>query len=186
MGAIGFGGLFAVYSYLSAAMLVMMQAPGWAVPAMLSAFGIGGTLGSILAARPTIRYGTWGAGFRLMLFMALTQAFASYAVGDWTPTALSSLLLGLGSGMVVPLQTRLMEVAGKAQSMAAAMNHAAFNAANALGPWLAGMALAAGWGWQSSGLVAVALSVAGLLALAIAWYQARVSGDVLQDCPAGV
>lgn len=186
VGAIGFGGLFAVYSYLSAAMLATTQAPGWAVPAMLSAFGIGGTLGSILAARLTIRYGTWGAGFRLMLFMALTQAFASYAVGDWMLMVLSSLLLGLGSGMVVPLQTRLMEVAGKAQSMAAAMNHAAFNAANALGPWLAGMALAAGWGWQSSGLVAVALSVAGLLALAIAWYQARVSGDVLQDCPAGV
>ena len=70
--------------------------------------------------------------------------------------------------------------------MAAAMNHAAFNAANALGPWLAGMALAAGWGWQSSGMVAVGLSVAGLLALGIAWYQSRVSGDVLHDCPAGM
>ena len=63
---------------------------------------------------------------------------------------------------------------------------AAFNAANALGPWLAGMALAAGWGWQSSGMVAVGLSVAGLLALGIAWYQSRISGDVLHDCPAGM
>jgi DHA1 family inner membrane transport protein len=88
--------------------------------------------------------------------------------------------------MVVPLQTRLMDVAGRAQSMAAAMNHAAFNAANALGPWLAGLALAAGWGWQSSGMVAVALSVAGILALAIAWYQARIGGNVLHDCPAGM
>lgn len=184
VGAIGFGGLFAVYSYLSAAMLATTQAPGWAVPVMLSAFGIGGTLGSILAARLTIRYGTWGAGFRLMVFMALTQAFASWAVGDWGMMVASSALLGLGSGMVVPLQTRLMEVAGKAQSMAAAMNHAAFNAANALGPWLAGMALAAGWGWRSSGVVAVALSVAGIVILAIARRQARLDGDVLQDCPA--
>lgn len=184
VGAIGFGGLFAVYSYLSAAMLATTQAPGWAVPVMLSAFGIGGTLGSILAARLTIRYGIWGAGFRLMVFMALTQAFASWAVGDWVMMVASSALLGLGSGMVVPLQTRLMEVAGKAQSMAAAMNHAAFNAANALGPWLAGMALAAGWGWRSSGVVAVALSVAGIAVLAIARRQARLDGDVLQDCPA--
>ena len=184
VGAIGFGGLFAVYSYLSAAMLATTQAPGWAVPLMLSAFGIGGTLGSILAAKMTIRYGTWGAAFRLMIFMALTQAFASWAVGDWGLMVVSSLLLGLGSGMVVPLQTRLMEVAGKAQSMAAAMNHAAFNAANALGPWLAGMALAAGWGWQSSGVVAVALSVAGIVALGIAWYQARLNRHVLHDCAA--
>ncbi len=184
VGAIGFGGLFAVYSYLSAAMLATTQAPGWAVPVMLSAFGIGGTLGGIMAAKLTIRYGTWGASFRLMIFMAVTQAFASWAVGDWVMMVVSSFLLGLGSGMVVPLQTRLMDVAGRAQSMAAAMNHAAFNAANALGPWLAGLALAAGWGWQSSGMVAVALSVAGILALAIAWYQARIGGNVLHDCPA--
>lgn len=186
VGAIGFGGLFAVYSYLSAAMLATTDAPGWAVPVMLSAFGIGGTLGGILAARLTMRHGTWGASLMLMVFMAMTQAFASWAVGDWVMMVMSSLLLGLGSGMVVPLQTRLMDVAGRAQSMAAAMNHAAFNAANALGPWLAGMALAAGWGWRSSGMVAVALSVAGMLALAVAWYQARVGGNVLHDHPARV
>lgn len=186
VGAIGFGGLFAVYSYLSAAMLATTQPPGWAVPAMLSAFGVGGTLGSIMAARLTIRYGTWGAALRLMIFMALTQGFASYAVGNWGLMLVSSLLLGLGSGMAVPLQTRLMDVAGRAQSMAAAMNHAAFNAANALGPWLAGLALAAGWGWRSSGVVAVALSLAGMLALGLAWLHARRTGGTVQDHPARV
>ena len=74
VGAIGFGGLFAVYSYLSAAMLATTQAPGWAVPVMLSAFGIGGTLGGISWARLTIRHGTWRASFMLMAFAALTQA----------------------------------------------------------------------------------------------------------------
>lgn len=180
VGAIGFGGLFAVYSYLSAAMLATTQPPAWAMALLLSAFGIGGTLGSILAARMTIRYGTWGAALALMVFMAATQGFASYAVGDWVLMIASSLLLGLGSGMVVPLQTRLMDVAGSAQSMAAAMNHAAFNAANALGPWVAGMALTAGWGWRSSGLVAIGLSGAGLIALGLAWYQACRSGRAAQ------
>lgn len=183
VGAVGFGGLFAVYSYLSAAILATAQPPGWAVPVMLSSFGIGGTLGSIYSARLTIRYGTWRAALGLMLFMALTQAFAAWAVGDWGWMLLSSFLLGLGSGMVVPLQTRLMDVAGRAQSMAAAMNHAAFNAANALGPWLAGLALAAGWGWRSSGVVAVALSVAGMLALALAWWHARGEGGAVKDHP---
>ncbi|MCV2446268.1 MFS transporter [Paracoccus sp. DMF] len=186
VGAIGFGGLFAVYSYLSAAMLATTQPPGWAVPAMLSGFGIGGTLGSIMAARLTIRLGTWRSALLLMGFMLATQGFAAWAVGSWGLMLLSSFLLGLGSGMVVPLQTRLMDVAGRAQSMAAAMNHAAFNAANALGPWLAGMALAAGWGWQSSGLVAMALSVAGMLALGLAWWQSRAAGMGMQDHPARV
>lgn len=184
VGAIGFGGLFAVYSYLSAAMLATTQPPGWAIAVMLSAFGVGSTLGSIGAARLTIRFGTWGATLRLMVFMLLTQVFAAWAVGNWVLMIASALVLGLGSGMVVPLQTRLMDVAGKAQSMAAAMNHAAFNAANALGPWLAGLALSAGWGWRSSGWVAVALSLAGMLALGVAWFHARRAG--MQDHPARV
>ena len=37
-------------------MLATAQPPGWAVPAALSAFGVGGTLGSIRAARLTIRH----------------------------------------------------------------------------------------------------------------------------------
>lgn len=183
IGAIGFGGLFAVYAYLSAAMMATTTAPAWAVPAALSAFGIGGTLGSIGAARLTIRVGIFRSATALIIFMAATQVFASAAVGSWPLMIASALVLGLGSGMVVPLQTRLMDVAGHAQSMAAAMNHAAFNAANALGPWLAGLALDAGWGWRSSGAVGVVLSFAGLAALGFAWQYARRHGAVFQQYP---
>ena len=60
------------------------------------------------------------------------------------------------------LQTRLMDVAGKAQALAAALNHSAFNIANGLGAWLAGMAIAAGDGWGSPGWVGALLAMAGL------------------------
>ncbi len=178
VGAIGFGGLFAVYAYLTAAMLATTQAPGWAVPLALSVFGVGATLSSIGAARLTIRLGAFRSAALLMVFMALTQAFASLVVGNWQLMVLSAFVMGLGSGMVVPLQTRLMDVAGRAQSMAAAMNHAAFNAANALGPWLAGLALSAGLGWRSSGMVGVGLSLAGLVVLYITWLHARLHGTI--------
>lgn len=181
VGAIGFGGMFAVYAYLSAAMLATTDAPGWAIPAALAVFGIGGTVGSIYAGRLTVKVGVFRASLFLMLFMGFTQVVASFAVGNWPFMIFSSLLLGLGSGTVVPLQTRLMDVAGRAQSMAAAMNHAAFNAANALGPWLAGMALTAGWGWRSSGLVGVALSAGGIVMLGLTWYHARLTGSLLQQ-----
>ena len=61
------------------------------------------------------------------------------------------------------LQTRLMDIAKGAQTLAAASNHAAFNLANALGPWLGGMAIAAGWGWTSTGFVGAATALLGLL-----------------------
>jgi MFS transporter, DHA1 family, inner membrane transport protein len=65
------------------------------------------------------------------------------------------------------MQTRLMDVAGDAQALAAALNHSAFNVANALGPWLGGIAIAAGYGWTSTGWVGCGLALAGLAIWAV-------------------
>lgn len=180
VGTIGFGGVFAVYSYLTAAILATTTAPGWVIPVALGGFGLGSTLSSIGAARLTIRIGAFKAAAIFMVFMALTQIFAAAVVGSWPMMILSAALLGLGSGTFVPLQTRLMDVAGQAQAMAAAMNHAAFNVANAIGPWIAGLALSAGWGWRSSGLVGSVLTLIGLVVLLIAWAHARRSDGIGQ------
>ncbi|RNF33795.1 MFS transporter [Paracoccus methylarcula] len=173
VSAIGFGGLFAVYAFLTAAMLATTNAPGWAIPLALAMFGVGGTLGTWAAGQITERLGQIRAAYISLAAMAVTQGFAALVVGDWMLMVLSSFLLAAGAGLVIPLQTRLMDVAGPAQSMAAAMNHAAFNAANALGPFLAGAALAAGWGWQAPGLVGIGLTVAGAVVLTLAVWQDR-------------
>ena len=44
---------------------------------------------------------------------------------------------------------RLMQVAGDAQTIGAAMNHASLNIANALGAWLGGVVVAAGFGYTA-------------------------------------
>lgn len=178
VGTIGCGGLFAVYAFLSQAMLVTTAPPSWAVPVMLALFGVGSTLGTLMAGRLTMSLGPLKAAFWLICFMAVTQLFASFAVGNWHLMVLSALLLGLGASVFVPLQTRLMDVGGDAQSMAAAMNHAAFNAANGLGPLAAGMALDRGYGWSSSGLVALGFSAVGMVMLGIVWLHARKHGTL--------
>lgn len=175
VGAIGFGGLFAVYAFLTAAMLATTDAPGWAIPLALAAFGMGGTLGTWAAGAITGRLGYIRTAYISLATMGMTQAFAAMVVGDWVLMILSSFLLAAGSGLVIPLQTRLMDVAGPAQSMAAAMNHAAFNAANALGPFLAGAALAAGWGWRAPGLVGIVLTAAGAVVLTLAVWHDRAT-----------
>nr|WP_111300743.1 MFS transporter [Paracoccus saliphilus] len=167
VGAIGFGGLFAVYAFLTAAILATTQAPAYAVPLTLAVFGVGGTLGTWGAGRLTEMMGIDRAAYLSLFAMAVTQGFAALVVGNWPLMVLSSFLIAAGAGLVIPLQTRLMDVAGPAQNMAAAMNHAAFNAANALGPFLAGLALAAGWGWRAPGLVGVGLTVAGAVVLTL-------------------
>lgn len=52
--------------------------------------------------------------------------------------------------------------AHEAPSLAAASNHAAFNLANALGPWFGGMAITAGYGWTSTGYIGAATALVGL------------------------
>ncbi|WP_111557692.1 MFS transporter [Paracoccus sediminilitoris] len=173
VGAIGFGGLFSVYAFLTAAILATTDAPAYVVPLTLAVFGVGGTLGTWGAGRMTEALGIDRAAYVSLLAMALTQGFAALAVGNWPMMVLSSFLIAAGAGLVIPLQTRLMDVAGSAQSMAAAMNHAAFNAANALGPFLAGLALSAGWGWRAPGIVGVLLTAAGAVAWTLALRQGR-------------
>ena len=157
-------------------MLATTTPPAWAMALALSLFGIGATLGTLNAGRLTVRYGDFKACAILITGMIASQAFAAAVVGSWPLMLLSAFVLGFGSSMSIPLQTRLMDVAGSAQSMAAAMNHAAFNAANALGPWLAGMALTAGYGWRSSGVVGVGLSLAGMMMLGLTVWHARRLG----------
>ena len=78
----------------------------------------------------------------------------------------SSASPSTGSVLVVALQLRLMAVAEEAQTMGAAMNHAALNVANALGAWLGGLVIAAGWGYRAPAIVGAALAGLGLLVLA--------------------
>lgn len=56
-----------------------------------------------------------------------------------------------------------MDAAPKAQSLASATNHSAFNFSNALGAWTGGIAIGLGYGWESTGLVAGALALLGLV-----------------------
>lgn len=55
-----------------------------------------------------------------------------------------------------------MDIAHEAPSLAAASSHAAFNLANALGPWLGGMAITAGLGWTSTGYIGALTGVLGI------------------------
>ena len=78
-----------------------------------------------------------------------------------------SILLGIGLvgtmiALAAPLQIRLMDIAHEAPSLAAASSHAAFNLANALGPWFGGIAITAGFGWTSTGYIGAATALAGL------------------------
>jgi DHA1 family inner membrane transport protein len=162
IGAIGFGGMFAVYTYLASTLMDVTRVPPTTVPMVLAVFGIGLTAGNLIAPRFADRALMPTAG-ALLLWSAAALAIYTVAAHHLWSITLAVFAVGFGGALGTVLQTRLMDVAGDAQSLAAALNHSAFNTANALGPWLGGMAIAAGYGWTSTGLVGSALAIGGLV-----------------------
>jgi DHA1 family inner membrane transport protein len=162
---VGFGGMFAVYSYIAPVTTEVARAGAGFVPVVLLAFGVGGIAGTALGGRLADRAvlpSLLGAGLAMGAVLALVPALAHTAGGLVAGIFLVSVA---GSVLVVCLQMRLMAVAGDAQMLGAALNHSALNLANALGAWLGGLVIAAGFGWTAPALVGACLSAAGLVTL---------------------
>ncbi|WP_377639703.1 MFS transporter [Oryzobacter terrae] len=166
VGAVGFGGMFAMYSYIAPTITDVTGLSSSAVPVFLLVFGVSGFVGNLVAGRMgdwsvirSVVIGMGGLGIGLALFALV----APYAVPAVVVLALISVL---ASVLVINLQLRLMQVAGPAQTLAAASNHAALNLANALGAWVGGVVIGAGYGYTAPSWVGVGLAALGLLILA--------------------
>ena len=189
-GAVGFGGFFAVYSYIAPTLTEVSGYSTGSISLILALFGLGMTLGNLLGGRladwSVERTLYLGLGFLVVVLLGFTVA-----VHSRIPAAIGIFLLGgSGSAMIPALQARLMDVSGEAQSLGAALNHSALNVANALGAWLGGIVIAAGFGYPSTALVGAALAVAGLVVVTVAHAMDRrssvsPSGSAASDYPDG-
>jgi DHA1 family inner membrane transport protein len=167
IGAVGFGGMFAVYTYLASTLLWVTHTGPAAIPLVLAVFGFGMVVGTFIAGWAADRRPMATAG-ALLLAAAVLLALYPLAVHDVRTLSVLVFLIGCTGSLGIPLQLRLMDVAGDAQTVAAALHHSAFNLANALGPWAAGLAIGAGAGFAASGPVGAGLATGGLLLWVVA------------------
>ncbi|MEJ5864853.1 MFS transporter [Pseudomonas farsensis] len=167
IASIGFAGMFCVFSYLAPTMLQVTKASAQWIPFGLAAFGIGGIVGNIVGGKLFDRLQFRAVGIVLVWSMAVLVFFSFAAHSLWTLLP-AVALVGTMIALAAPLQIRLMDIAHEAPSLAAASNHAAFNLANALGPWFGGMAISAGLGWTSTGYIGAGAALAGLVIYLIA------------------
>lgn len=174
IGSIGFGGFFAVYSYVSPMVTDLAGLPQSWVPVTLVIVGIGMTIGTLIGGRAADRGALktliWMYPF-FILSMVLLACFASNPV----VLILSVMAMtSLSSVMIPAIQTRLLDVSGDAQTLASALNHASLNIGNTIGAALGGLVISLGYGLKAPGWVGVVLATGGLLlALFSAWLQRR-------------
>nr|WP_255652452.1 MFS transporter [Corallococcus sp. AS-1-12] len=168
VGAVGFGGLFAVYSYIAPTLTLVSGLPESALPWVLALFGVGMTVGAMLGGRLTdhsVSLAMWVGFGATTLVMGL---FALTARSPWAAVPLV-FLIGIAAQFLAPaVQVRLMEASPGAPSLAASMSHSALNIANAAGAWLGGLVIAAGYGYLAPAWAAVALTLLGAALFAVA------------------
>ena len=162
VGSVGFGGLFCVLSYITPTLTQLAGLPDRLVPFVLVAFGVGMVLGNLIGSWLADRALLRTIGGLLIWNVVVLSLFGLTAGHAWLAT-IAVLLVGTGVAIAPALQIRLMDIAEDAQTLAVALNHSAFNIANAMGAWLGGVAIGAGLGWASTGWVGAVLAVAGLL-----------------------
>lgn len=161
IGSIGFGGLFAVYTYVASTLIHVTGTGEQSIPLVLGIIGLGMTSGTLAISWLTDKYGMKAAKYGL-IWSSIWLAIYPFAAHNYWTICIVAFFIGNIGGLGTTLQTRLMDVARDSQTVAAALNHSAFNVANALGPLLAGFVLTLGWGFEFTGFVGCGLSLAGL------------------------
>lgn len=176
IGAIGFGGLFSVYSYVAPLATEVTGLAAAAVPIVLIVFGVGMTAGNLAGGR----LADWSVRRSMYLFFAiLAAALVLLACTARHPVGLFAgvFLVGASSAALSPtIQARLMDVARDSQSIAAALNHSALNIGNSLGALLGGLAIAGGLGYVAPTWIGLLLTFAGILLAVASFSLDRVRG----------
>ena len=164
-GMVGFGGVFAMYSYIAP---IVTDVTGLSrvddprLPARLRRSARSSAPGWPAGSPTGTSTARWWPAFLASIVMpgAVLPALAVRRPdrGSWC-----SSVGVLGSVLAINLQLRLMHAAGDAQMLGAALNHSALNIANGLGAWLGAVVIAGGYGYRAPSLLGAGLAVAGLV-----------------------
>jgi len=173
-GMIGFGGIFAMYSYIAPTVTDVTHMSRAFIPWFLLVFGVGSVVGTWIAGRLAdwdVQRAVLGGFITMAIVLVLFVLASPYVV----PAMLLVFMTGaVGSVIAICLQIRLMHAAGEAQMLGAALNHSALNIANGLGALLGSIVIEADYGYRAPSAVGVGLALGGLLIFGMSiWHQKR-------------
>ena len=162
--------MFTLFTYITPILRDVTGVSPQNVSGVLLLCGVGLTIGNLLGGR----LADWKLLPSLMgIFAVLAGVLAAFSfTSAWLwPAILTVVVWGMVSFAAgTPLQARVVSQAGDAPSLASTLNIGAFNLGNAIGAWLGGAVITAGWSLQAIPLVAAAVTLSALALTAyIAW-----------------
>jgi DHA1 family inner membrane transport protein len=164
MTVLGFGGVFAVFTYIQPILVEITGFSQEAVSPILLLFGLGLIVGNMLGGKLADR--------NLPVALLATTATLAIVLFAMTATLRSPVAITIFVGLigaaafatVAPLQMRVLDKAGPAgRNLASSLNIAAFNLGNAFGAWLGGVTIEHGPGLAAVTWVAALVPLASLV-----------------------
>ncbi|CAM3161972.1 Inner membrane transport protein YdhP [Methylobacterium mesophilicum] len=179
---VGFSAMFTLFTYIVPILRIETGATSLFVTAMLVLFGIGLTAGNWLGGRLADR-SVDGTILGSLAAQIVVLALFAWGMRGEASAALLIVVWGIASFAIVPpLQMRVMDEAGAAPNLAAAMNIGAFNLGNAIGAAVGGGVIDAGLGYGAVPLAGAAMAALGLAFLLWLRRDGRVRAAAAARC----
>ncbi|WP_312391220.1 MFS transporter [Chryseobacterium sp.] len=162
--AIGFGGLFTWFSYITPLMTVMSGIKESQMAYVMILAGGGMVVGNLVGGYLSDRLSPEKTCVLLLTLMMVSLAGVFFlSEHTYLSLALTFICGALSMSVAAPINIMMMKAAPKSEMMAAAFMQAAFNCANAMGAFLGGLPLEKGYSYNYPSLVGVGMTLIGLI-----------------------
>jgi DHA1 family inner membrane transport protein len=160
---VGFAGVFTLFTYIAPLLEMVTGFSAATVSGVLVLFGIGTTVGNILAGRYSDR-SLPATLIATLSGLTVTLALSTIVWSNRLGATLATVAIGFfGFATVTPLQLLVIRAAGNAKNLASSVNISAFNIGNALGAALGGAVVASGAPLATIGIAAASVAFAGTI-----------------------
>lgn len=172
--AIGFGGLFTWFSYITPLMTVVSKIESSYMAYVMILAGSGMVVGNLAGGFLSDKLGPEKTCV-LLLFLMMCSLSGVFFLSEYQSISLVLTFIcgALSMSVAAPINIMMMKAAPKSEMMAAAFMQAAFNIANAMGAFLGGIPLEHGLPYNYPSLVGVGMTVIGLSISIIYFYLYR-------------
>ena len=162
--AIGFGGLFTWFSYITPLMTIVAGIKESQMAYVMILAGGGMVVGNLVGGYISDRMSPEKTCILLIFLMMSALAGVFFLSDNQTAALILTFVCGaLSMSVSAPINIMMMKAAPKSEMMAAAFMQAAFNIANAMGAFLGGIPLEHGFSFNYPSLVGVGMTFIGLV-----------------------
>ena len=164
MASIGSGGLFAWISYIAPLMTQVAHFSSNALTVIMVIAGIGMTVGNIVGGRLADAFSPLKTTGILLLSMIASLFIVSLTAQYQAAAVIMTFITAsIAFALVAPMQVLIIKAAAGSEMLASASLQASLNIGNAIGAFLGGLPIAAGYSYITSEYVGMGLVFTGLL-----------------------